>query len=1049
LLIEALESRRLFALDVLSSSCFALVSEKEAVDDRAAVSADVARRVTEVESTPSRFSLPERSPVLSASGRVFEDWDGDSANDFDDKGIGNHLVYLDSNLNGTLDSTYSSFPSSTPVNIPDNGPAVTSSIIVSGFTQNMSDINVNMNINHSYVEDLRITLIAPDGTRVPLVDGVWGDGDDFTNTTLDDEASVSITGGVAPFTGSFRPISPLSVLYGTSANGTWSLEIQDTASGDVGTLLNWSVQIGLSEPVAATNSDGDYEFYDLAPGTYRVTTTLPIGLTLTTVSSYDVEILPSADPLMDLDFGFYKLGRFYGRVFNDADSDGVQGPTEEGVAGQTLVWENDLTFDRTFVSSIPVPIPDRPSESDPPGQAISNLMVSELPSQIVDVNVTLNIQHSWVSDLDVFLRSPGGILVELFTDVGGSGSNFTGTILDDSASVAISSGFAPFTGSFRPEGVLADFQGSDPNGEWSLILSDDSPFDAGTLLNWSLHIVSEGDFRNESDALGRAFMDLPSGTHTLRLETELGSGWVYTQPSNGQRTVSVPSSMFNQTYGIKAVLVIDVDSSAVSGPEGTTIQQTGTWVTPAGMGSFDLTASVGTVVKNNNGTWLWSIVGADDTPATVVTITADNGLGDTSSVVFTYSVTNADPLLTVSQSSVTGFVLSTLTNAGTWSDVPSDTVTLSASLGSIVKNGDGTWSWSLTAGQSYTNQPVVIMAVDEDGGATQVQFTIDAIVAVVNSRVYYKGSVFANTSVDAALDTSKVLAKSNASTQTLTFANLINTTRGINGLVFDIAGSTGIGVTAADFAFRMSPVNSFNESTNPPSSWTPAPAPTLVHVTPGTANSPTRIRLEWANNAIANRWLQIKILANSNTGLASPEVYYLGHLYGEANGAVAGGVFHVSNADVTAMRPTVGSLATPNSGFDLDKNGIVSVADIIGVRLQAQSLASLRVITIPPSGSANEGEGNAGRFAAGGTPVINPSNPVSERTASATPFASMRARRTDELLIVAPLAIGPMPDFAADISGASPSKEREATSESSLDSLSLDSYFQRLGAGWM
>ena len=60
---------------------------------------------------------------------------------------------------------------------------------------------------------------------------------------------------------------------------------------------------------------------------------------------------------------------------------------------------------------------------------------------ILDVNVQLTISHTRDQDLDVYLVSPDGTRVELFTDVGGNGDHFTGTILDDQASVSITAGW--------------------------------------------------------------------------------------------------------------------------------------------------------------------------------------------------------------------------------------------------------------------------------------------------------------------------------------------------------------------------------------------------------------------------------------------------------------------------------------------------------------------------------------------------------------------------------------------------------------------------------
>ncbi len=84
---------------------------------------------------------------------------------------------------------------------------------------------------------------------------------------------------------------------------------------------------------------------------------------------------------------------------------------------------------------------------------------------ILDVNVQLDISHLRDQDLDIYLRSPDGTRVELFTDVGGNGDNFSGTVLDDQASTSITSGSAPFAGIYRPEGSLAAVQWQECRGD--------------------------------------------------------------------------------------------------------------------------------------------------------------------------------------------------------------------------------------------------------------------------------------------------------------------------------------------------------------------------------------------------------------------------------------------------------------------------------------------------------------------------------------------------------------------------------------------------------
>ena len=68
---------------------------------------------------------------------------------------------------------------------------------------------------------------------------------------FDDDATVPITSGTAPFTGTFRPAGSLAVLNGLNASGTWTLEIIDNAKGETGTLNSWSLEIA-AVPAAPT-----------------------------------------------------------------------------------------------------------------------------------------------------------------------------------------------------------------------------------------------------------------------------------------------------------------------------------------------------------------------------------------------------------------------------------------------------------------------------------------------------------------------------------------------------------------------------------------------------------------------------------------------------------------------------------------------------------------------------------------------------------------------------------------------------------------------------
>ncbi|MGQ9719384.1 MAG: proprotein convertase P-domain-containing protein [Nitrososphaerales archaeon] len=107
---------------------------------------------------------------------------------------------------------------------------------------------------------------------------------------------------------------------------------------------------------------------------------------------------------------------------------------------------------------------------------------------IEDINVILTIYHTWDDDLNVTLISPTGTKIGLFSDVGGSGDNFTETVLDDEAERNITAGSDPFIGSYRPEESLSGLDGEEMQGNWTLRVYDDSQEDVGTLEAWSIEI---------------------------------------------------------------------------------------------------------------------------------------------------------------------------------------------------------------------------------------------------------------------------------------------------------------------------------------------------------------------------------------------------------------------------------------------------------------------------------------------------------------------------------------------------------------------------------
>ena len=272
---------------------------------------------------------------------------------------------------------------------------INSAITVQGTGGNIEDVNVKVDIGHTYTRDLEIRLKSPDGATVLLVQALGGSGDNFDETTFDDSASVDIGSGNPPFQGVFRPVESLDQFNGIAANGVWSLEIADRASQDGGALNAWELEIVTDEIVENT---GPFIFNN------RTATPIPAS--------------------------------------------GVN----------------------TITSEINV-------------QGIGEINVDM-------VSVTIDLNHTYTGDLEISLVSPDDKEVVLVQRKGGGGDNFNNTTFDDTASEAIAAGTAPYSGTFQPEGRLADFQGIAPTGIWRLIVKDQADVDGGVLNSWSLALKS-------------------------------------------------------------------------------------------------------------------------------------------------------------------------------------------------------------------------------------------------------------------------------------------------------------------------------------------------------------------------------------------------------------------------------------------------------------------------------------------------------------------------------------------------------------------------------
>jgi extracellular elastinolytic metalloproteinase len=111
--------------------------------------------------------------------------------------------------------------------IPDNDPSGVVSVLSIPDAGVVSSVAVTVDIAHTYIGDLVVTLVSPAGTPVSLHERAGGGTNDLKRDWKSDE------------------VPELAGLLGSPAGGQWTLSVVDRARSDVGTLNAWSLDLGV------------------------------------------------------------------------------------------------------------------------------------------------------------------------------------------------------------------------------------------------------------------------------------------------------------------------------------------------------------------------------------------------------------------------------------------------------------------------------------------------------------------------------------------------------------------------------------------------------------------------------------------------------------------------------------------------------------------------------------------------------------------------------------------------------------------------------------
>ena len=330
-------------------------------------------------------------------------------------------------------SSLTAVTSTTPVDIDPNSPNTqTATIVVSGAGTYLHDLDVFMKMTHTWCSDMAITLTSPAGTTVTLTSFNGGSLDNLYNGTLwDDDAD---PGNPAPYS------SPLSA--------------SKLATDTVSTNLVVETELTPEEPLAAFRGENPN-------GTWTMTLHDAFSADGGTLSEWRLDV-------------------------------------------STLNGTPATPPADTFVNNTPQTI----SATGTP-VVTSQIAVSGLLPYVQKLTLKTNLTHTNSANLDITLTSPAGTSVTLTTDNGSTLDNvFNGTIWDDDADPgnvtpypAANSKMVTDTTytnlvpkpTLTPEEPLGAFIGENPNGTWTLTVSDDATADGGTLAGWELIVVTPPD----------------------------------------------------------------------------------------------------------------------------------------------------------------------------------------------------------------------------------------------------------------------------------------------------------------------------------------------------------------------------------------------------------------------------------------------------------------------------------------------------------------------------------------------------------------------------
>ena len=197
-----------------------------------------------------------------------------------------------------------------------------------------------------------------------------------------------------------------------------------------------------------------------------------------------IEAIPGGGSTTTAADGTYTLAGLFAGEYTIRASKPGWGTQQQDVTladGQTatvdMVLTATLEYDACSQPGLAIP------DNTPAG--VSDVITVDLgfggTTSVSEIEVFVDVTHTWQGDLYVDLTSPAGTTVRLHNRTGSSADNIYGW----------------YPGDLEPSGDLGLFAGETTDGDWTLTISDNAGADTGTLNEWCIHMIYSGVVANE------------------------------------------------------------------------------------------------------------------------------------------------------------------------------------------------------------------------------------------------------------------------------------------------------------------------------------------------------------------------------------------------------------------------------------------------------------------------------------------------------------------------------------------------------------------------